>query len=96
MNANPAVRPVCRALHKPLLWFGVERPLAMTAAMTLVIAFNLSGVIVAVVLAASLYTFAAWLRYRDEPTTLRLWLMPLSATRYDAMKRQTSQVRVRP
>ena len=87
MSDRPTLRPVYKALHRPLTICGIERRLFFLALILGAATFNLFYSFVAgLLMAGGLYTFALWTTKRD-PEMLRI-LLASSKTRrrYDPGK----------
>jgi type IV secretory pathway TrbD component len=96
MHHRPTVRPVYKALHRPLTVCGVDRRLFFLALTMGAATFNLfysflAGLLVFTVL----YVFALWAT-RHDPQMLRILLSSSRfRTRYDAIKHARFDVEVR-
>ena len=96
-SSRPAVRPVYRALHRPLTVFGVERRLFFLALLMGAATFNLFySFLGGVLMASGLYAFAIWATTHD-PQMLRILLSSSRfRCRYDPSKHQRMEIEVRP
>ena len=93
---RPTYRPVYKALHRPLLVWGVDRRLFFLALLMGAATFNLFYSFVAgLLMFAGLYAFAIWATRRD-PEMLRILLTSSRfRVRYDAGKHFPVDVEVR-
>ena len=92
---RPTVRPVHKAVHRPLTIAGVERRLFFLALLIGAVAFNVSYSFVAgIVVTAALYALALWAAAKDA----RMLQILLSASRfhrqYDPMKYIPTRVEI--
>ena len=96
-STRPTLRPVFKALHRPLTVCGVDRRLFFLALLMGAATFNLFYSFLAGVLTfISLYVFALWTTKRD-PQMLRILLSSSRfRARYDALKHVPFAVEVRP
>lgn len=97
MRDRPAYRPVYKALHRPLTVCGVDRRLFFLALTMGAATFNLFYSFAAgVLMFTGLYVFALWATKRD-PDMLRILLASARfRTRYDALKHDPFEMKVRP
>ena len=87
MPERPSYRPVCKALHRPLTIWGVDRRLFFLCLLLGAATFNLFySFLAGLLIAGGLYAFALWATARD-PEMLRI-LLGSSRTRrrYDPAK----------
>ena len=97
MPDRPTLRPVYKALHRPLTICGIERRLFFLALILGAATFNLFYSFVAgLLMAGGLYAFALWATKRD-PEMLRI-LLASSKTRrrYDPGKHDPIDFEVAP
>lgn len=95
-STRPTLRPVFKALHRPLTVCGVDRRLFFLALLMGAATFNLFYSFLAGVFTfISLYVFALWTTKRD-PQLLRILLSSSRfRARYDAIKHAPFAVEVR-
>ena len=95
-STRPTLRPVFKALHRPLTVCGVDRRLFFLALLMGAATFNLFYSFLAGVLTfISLYVFALWTTKRD-PQMLRILLSSSRfRVRYDAIKHAPFAIEVR-
>jgi len=95
-NDRPTYHPVYKALHRPLLVWGVDRRLFFLALLLGAATFNLFYSFAAgLLMFAGLYAFAIWATRRD-PEMLRILLTSSRfRVRYDAAKHFPADVEVR-
>jgi len=89
MADRPTVRPVYKALHRPLHLCGVDRRLYFLALLMGAATFNLFySFLAGLLMFAGLYSFALWTARRD-PDMLRILLASSKARRrYDPGKHE--------
>ena len=89
------LRPVYKAIHRPLTVWGVERRLFFLALLVSAATFNLfSSFLGALLMFVALYACAVWSTKRD-PQMLRILLSSSRfRTRYDAVKHARIDVEV--
>ena len=97
VSTRPTLRPVFKALHRPLTVCGVDRRLFFLALLMGAATFNLFYSFLAGVLTfISLYVFALWTTKHD-PQMLRILLSSSRfRTRYDGIKHEAFTIEVRP
>ena len=95
-SPRPTLRPVFKALHRPLTVCGVDRRLFFLALLMGAATFNLFYSFLAGVLTfSSLYVFALWTTKRD-PQMLRILLSSSRfRARYDSLKHAPFSIEVR-
>src|SRR5437868_15371527 len=95
-SSRPTLRPVFKALHRPLTVCGVDRRLFFLALLMGAATLNLFYSFLAGVLTfISLYVFALWTTKHD-PQMLRILLSSSRfRTRYDAIKHSPFTIEVR-
>jgi type IV secretory pathway TrbD component len=93
---RPTVRPVHKALHRPLTVWGVDRLLFFVALLMGAATFNLFYSFLAGLLTfVGLYLFAMWTTKRD-PQMLRILLSSSRfRSRYDPLKHTPVEITVR-
>jgi type IV secretory pathway TrbD component len=93
---RPTVRPVHKALHRPLTVWGVDRQLFFVALLMGAATFNLFYSFLAGLLTfVGLYLFAMWTTKRD-PQMLRILLSSSRfRSRYDPLKHTPVEITVR-
>ncbi|MGE0760022.1 MAG: VirB3 family type IV secretion system protein [Vicinamibacterales bacterium] len=93
---RPTYRAVYKALHRPLLVWGVDRRLFFLALLLGAATFNLFySFLAGLLMFAGLYAFAIWATKRD-PEMLRILLTSSRfRARYDAAKHSPVDVEVR-
>ncbi len=96
-SSRPTLRPVYKALHRPLTVCGVDRRLFFLALLMGAATFNLFYSFLAGILTfVSLYVFALWTTRRD-PQMLRILLSSSRfRARYDALKHTPFVAEIRP
>ena len=96
-SPRPTLRPVFKALHRPLTVCGVDRRLFFLALLMGAATFNLFYSFLAGVLTfISLYVFALWTT-KNDPQMLRILLSSSRfRARYDALKHSPFAIEVRP
>lgn len=96
MQKRPSIRPVYKALHRPLMLWGVDRRLFFLALTAGAAVFNLFYSFLAGLLTfGGLYVFALCATKRD-PEMLRVMLSSARfRTRYDSLKHTRFNVEVR-
>ena len=96
-STRPTLRPVFKALHRPLTVCGVDRRLFFLALLMGAATFNLFYSFLAGVLTViSLYVFALWTTKRD-PQMLRILLSSSRfRARYDSIKHSPFDIEVCP
>lgn len=97
MADRPVVRPVYKALHRPLTLCGVDRRLFFLALLLGAATFNLFySFLAGVLMSSGLYVFALWTGRRD-PEMLRILLASSKARRrYDPGKHEPVTLEVTP
>jgi type IV secretory pathway VirB3-like protein len=97
MQTRPAIRPVYKALHRPLTVCAVDRRLFFLALTAGAAVFNLFySFLAGLITFAALYVFALCTTKRD-PDMLRILLSSARfRTRYDALQHTRFVVEVRP
>jgi type IV secretory pathway TrbD component len=95
--SRPIVRPVHKALHRPLTVCGVDRRLFFLALLMGAATFNLFySFLAGLLVSLGLYAFALWSTRRD-PQLLRILLSSSRfRLRYDPAKHEPVQITVRP
>ena len=96
-SPRPTLRPVYKALHRPLTVCGVDRRLFFLSLLMGAATFNLFYSFLAGILTfISLYMFALWTTKRD-PQMLRILLSSSRfRARYDPIKHSPFAIEVRP
>ena len=96
-SPRPTLRPVFKALHRPLTVCGVDRRLFFLALLMGAATFNLFYSFLAGVLTfINLYVFALWTT-KNDPQMLRILLSSSRfRARYDALKHSPFAIEVRP
>ena len=96
-SPRPTLRPVFKALHRPLTVCGVDRRLFFLSLLMGAATFNLFYSFLAGILTfIGLYVFALWTTKRD-PQMLRILLSSSRfRTRYDALKHTPFAAEIRP
>jgi type IV secretory pathway TrbD component len=96
MENRPTIRPVYKALHRPLTLWGVDRRLFFLALTAGAAVFNLFYSFLAGIFTfAGLYVFALYATKRD-PEMLRILLTSSGfKTRYDSLQHTRFDVEVR-
>jgi type IV secretory pathway TrbD component len=96
MPARPTYRPVCKALHRPLTIWGVDRRLFFLSLVLGAATFNLFYSLVSgLLMFGGLYGFAFWVTARD-PEMVRILLASSRARRrYDPGKHERIDIEVR-
>lgn len=97
LQTRPSIRPVYKALHRPLTVWGVDRRLFFLALTAGAAVFNLFySFLAGLIIFAALYVFALCATKRD-PDMLRILLSSARfRTRYDALQHTRFDVEVRP
>jgi type IV secretory pathway VirB3-like protein len=97
MQNRPSIRPVYKALHRPLAVWGVDRRLFFLALTAGAAVFNLFySFLAGLITFAGLYIFSLCVTKRD-PEMLRILLSSSRfRTRYDALQHTPFDVEVRP
>lgn len=95
-GARPILRPVHKALHRPLTVCGVDRRLFFLSLLMGAATFNLFySFLAGLLVSLGLYVFALWATKRD-PQMLRILLTSSRfRPRYDPAKYEPAQVTVR-
>ena len=96
-KSRPIVRPVHKALHRPLTVCGVDRRLFFLALLMGAATFNLFySFLAGLLVSLGLYGFALWSTKRD-PQLLRILLSSSRfRSRYDPAKHDPVQITVHP
>jgi type IV secretory pathway TrbD component len=97
MADRPTSRPVCKALHRPLTIWGVDRRLFFLALLLGAATFNLFySFLAGLLMFGGLYSGAVWVTSRD-PEMLRILLASSNVRRrYDPGKHLPTLIGVRP
>jgi type IV secretory pathway TrbD component len=95
VSNRPTLRPVCKALHRPLTIWGVDRRLFFLALLLGAATFNLFySFLAGLLMFVGLYSGAVWTTRRD-PEMLRILLASSkSRRRYDPGKHLSSVIEV--
>lgn len=95
-SQDPVVRPVYKALHRPLTIWGVDRRLFFLALLMGAAIFNLSySLLAGLSIFAVLYAFAVWATKRDPQMLSILLASARYRCRYDPLKHTPFEVEMR-
>ena len=96
-SARPIVRPVHKALHRPLTVAGIDRRLFFLALLMGAATFNLLySFLAGLLVSATLYAFGAWATTRDPKMLNILLASSRFRRRYDPAKYTRASIEVLP
>ncbi len=97
MSVQPELRPVYRAIHKPLEWLGIDRRLCFAMWLLAAIANALvHSWRLTLGVGFLIYGLGWWIKTHDDPRYFTLLLMPPCADRYDPFKDDGPEVQCQP
>ena len=97
MQKRPSIRPVYKALHRPLTVWGIDRRLFFLALTAGAAVFNLFySFLAGLITFGGLYVFSLCATKRDPEMLRILFSSSRFRTRYDALQHTRFNVEVRP
>jgi hypothetical protein len=91
MRTEPTPHPVCKALHKPLEFFGIDRRIVVIGfllgapwSLMSMARGGFAGFVIGPAIFAVIFAFGKFVKAQDDPAFLRRVFMPRLARTFDA------------